>query len=341
MRPAPAPEADRPAGPTGSMRPETAARVAVFVEELRRHRVYWHVVAVLVCGSAARGEDRPDSSGGGSDIDLMVVTASRSPLVGRRIAHVLEGFRSSGIEGGQVPRATLDVHRTLLNYEARCNGAVVDGERAVLDEIPMRGPGDIPRWEAVRLLFNRLFEHVKLSAGLVDEESCISKTYEAIGEAQLVLEGRYRPSFTERWEEVRAHPLAEVVPRLQDKYLQTASRRTGVSDAPIASLETALADLLAALDAALDLYTGRDGDLQIKLTALSRQERNWHHRLYWIARSALRREPIWRYVQTDPSLVIWREGLDYLTGRGSAVDPVDLLFRWQTCPQILRPKVCP
>jgi predicted nucleotidyltransferase len=334
-------EADHRVDSSGSMRPETAARVATCVEELRRRRVYRDVLAVVVCGSAGRGEDRPLPVGGGSDIDLMVITASRSPFVGRRIAQVLDEFRHHGIEGGQIPRATLRVHRTLLNYEARCNGTVVDGERAVLEEIPMRGPADIPQWEAVRLLFNRLFEHIKLSAGLLDEDSCIAKTYEAIGEAQLVLERRYRPSFAERWEEVRERPLPETIPRLQEKYLQTAARRIGATAPPIASVERARTDLLQALSAALGLYTGLDRDLQAKLAALSRQERNWLHRVYWIARSAVRREPILHYVRTDPSLVIWRDGLDYLTGRASAADPVKLVLRWQTCPQILRPRVCP
>jgi predicted nucleotidyltransferase len=332
-------EADHRVDSSDSMRPETAARVAACVEELRRQRVYRHVLAIVVCGSAGRGEDRPLPTGGGSDIDLMIITDSRSPFVGRRIAQVLNESRDSGIEGGQVPRATLRVHRTLLNYEARCNGTVVDGARAVLAEIPMRGPADIPRWEAVRLLFNRLFEHIKLSAGLQDEDSCIAKTYEAIGEAQLVLERRYRPSFTERWDEVRERPLPETVPRLQEKYLQTAARRIGATAHRIASIETARKDLLQALNAALGLYTGLDGDLQAKLVALSRQERNWLHRIYWIVRCELRREPILRYVRTDPSLVIWRDGLDYLTGRAPAADPVKLVLRWQICPQILRPRV--
>jgi predicted nucleotidyltransferase len=325
----------------GAIRPETAARLEPLLDALRRHRVYRHVTAVVVCGSAGRGEDRPLATNGGSDIDLMVITDSRSPFLGRSIARVIDASADSGIEGGQVPRATLRVHRTLLNYEARCNGAVVDGDSQVLAEIPMSGPDDIPRWEAVRLLFNRLFEHIKLSAGLLDEDFCVAKTYEAIGEAQLVLERRYRPSFAGRWEEVRQHPLAETVPRLQEKYLQTAARRLGDSVAPVTSVEVARADLLYALGAALRLYTGAAGDIQATLAAVSRQERNLLHRLYWIARSAVRREPVLRYVRTDPSLVIWRDGLDYLTDRARATDPLKLLLRWQTCPQILQPRVCP
>ena len=324
---------------SGSMRPETGAVVAECVENLRVDRVYRHIVAVVVCGSAGRGEDRPLA--GGSDIDLMVVTASRSPFVGGRIAQVLDESRHLGIEGGQVPRDTLRVHRTLLNYEARFNGTVVDGDAAVLEEIPMRGPADIPRWEAVRLLFNRLFEHIKVRAGLLEEDSCIAKTYEAIGEAQLVLERRYRPSFAERWKEVHDRPLPEAVPALQAKYLWTAARRTGTPTRPIASIETARNDLLQALDAALGRYTAVDGDMQTRLVALSRQERNWSHRVYWMARCVLGREPVRRYLRTDPSLVIWRDGLDYLNDRAPTTDPLKLVLRWQTCPQILRPRVCP
>jgi predicted nucleotidyltransferase len=326
---------------SGSMRPATASRVAGAVRALRRDRVHRQILAVVVCGSAARGEERPLSSQGGSDIDLMVITASRSPAVGRRIARVLAEFRDLGIEGGQVPRATLRVHRTLLNYEARCNGAVVDGDPMVLRDIPMRKAEDIPRWEAVRLLFNRLFEHVKLCAGQLDALSCVAKTYEAIGEAQLVLQGRYRPSFAERWQEVRDRPLPETVNELQKKYLATAELRNGGASGPGVSVATARSDLLQALGAALALYTHVDEDLQTKLVALSRLEHNRLHRVYWMARCAARGEPVLRYLRNDPSLIIWRDGLEYLSADASSIDPAELILSWQSCPQILRPRVCP
>src|SRR5581483_11688732 len=96
----------------------------------------------------------------------------------------------------------------LLNYEARWTGRVIEGDPRVLEAIPMTHAADIPRWEAARLLFNRLMEHVKLLAGTASPPAVVQKSYEALSEAYLVIERRYRPSFRERLEEVRARPLA-------------------------------------------------------------------------------------------------------------------------------------
>ena len=145
----------------------------------------------------------------------------------RAVERVIARHAARGIEGGRVPVGTLR-YATLTNYEAGRAGVVVDGDAEVLGRIALDRAEDIPSWEAVRLLANRLFEHLKHRAGSIAAEDAVRKSYEAIGEAQLVLEGRYRPSFRDRATEIRRLPLDSPVAGASERYLEAAdSRRTG------------------------------------------------------------------------------------------------------------------
>ncbi len=234
------------------MHPEVAYRVDAFVEDLRGSPAGGDVLGVVVSGSAAREEERWVDGRLESDIDVMVVSRS-SPLRLDRAAAVQKVFAAhadANVEGGRVPAATLD-YATLANFEARRRGVVVDGDAALLDRIRLAEPADIPAWEAVRLLANRLFEHLKHRGGIASGHSATVKSYEAIGESQLVLERRYRPSFLERVGEMRRQPLACPVPRAQELYIAAVEQRQGLPTPVDATPEQALADLSRQLGHAL------------------------------------------------------------------------------------------
>jgi predicted nucleotidyltransferase len=318
------------------MHPDARRRVEPVLEELMASPVARRVVAVVVCGSAARGEESL-AEGAPSDIDLRVVTDSPSPLLGRRISQILERHSDTGVEGGQVPRRTLSAHRTLVNYEAKLTGAVVAGDPAVLDLIPMRRPAEIPEWEGVRLLLNRVMEHVKVLASRQPAQLAVSKTYEALVEQRLLVEGRYVPTFAQRCEEVRRAAPGGPVQELREKYLATYRVRAG-DQATLPDLTVAAEDLLAGIGDALRGYTGRDGGLLEELDRVSSGERNVAHRLYWLGVQTLQGRPWEASVFEDPSIAIWRNGVNLVSGRPHGIDVERLLGAWRLCPQILTPK---
>ncbi len=318
-----------------AMHPATRARVDELVGDLRSDPVSRRIAAVVVCGSAARGEETDDDGG---DIDVMVITTGRSPLVGRAIARVMSRHASAGIEGGQVPRATLASHRTLVNFEARANGVVVDGDARVLDAVAVRRPADIPVWEAVRLVLNRLFEHVKVETGETSADRCVLKSYEALGEAQLVLERRYEPSFARRWAAAEARPLGGPVADLQRRYAETAAVRRAQARRISASLQDARRDLLVGASHAIAACVGTP-DVHLGLGRVARHERHLTQRVYWALGARNGPREALASLRSDPSLLIWDRGHAHVSGRRRQ-DPRRLLSDWKRCPQIYDPVAC-
>jgi predicted nucleotidyltransferase len=313
-------------------------RVEAFVADLRDSPVTQNVLTVVIVGSASRGEQWPATDRRNSDIDVMVVTRSSSPLLGRRIARILEPHHASGLEGGQVPLATLSRHRTLINYEARWSGCVVDGDAAVLTRIPMRGPDEIPHWEAVRLLLNRVMEHVKLRSGSTTPETVAQKSYEALGEALLVLERRYRPTFRDRLDEIREQPLATSA-ELNAAVVRALERRAYGRDAhEPQAVDEALSDLYAGLDFTLTRYLGTERPIRAQLDHLGRRHRHILQRLYWAAVGPFPASLSPRALREDPSIGVWRAGLDVLDGHQPSGRAQALVHTWARCPQILDAK---
>ena len=317
------------------MNSEIERRVDRFVEDLRAAPVSRDVEAVVVAGSAAREEERWVDGRLASDIDVMVISRSSPARVDRTraVQRVVATHAGAGIEGGRVPMSTLR-YASLANYEARHGGIVVDGPPAVLRRIPMQKPSDLPVWEAVRLLANRLFEHLKHHAGMISAEATVLKTYEAIGESQLVLEGRYRPSFRERVDEMRRMPLEGAVRDASTQYAACEPFRRGQARIDLTPAQ-ALPDLLAQLDAAFVAFHGARGSLAGHLGALARSERHLSQRAYWLAIAAGRGDPGY-LPNVDPIIRLWGAALDALKGRTVAKDADRLVRLWQQCPQILR-----
>jgi hypothetical protein len=321
---------------SGQMHPAVQAAVGHFVADLKRERIYPHVLGVVICGSAARGEERCSEDGNPvSDIDVMVVTDSGSLLLGRAITRLVAHHASGGLEGGMVPLKSLREHRTLVNYDAKHGGRVVDGSPALLDTIPMTRPDQIARWEAVRVLFNRLFEHLKLVCGATNDALCAGKSYEALAAAELVLEDRFTPSFRLQRAEVETVPLQPLVPDLQAKFLLALALRENGDITVATMVRESLADLRLGIDRTLSRYMRREGSVQEHLLRLSREERHWQHRLYWFAKEGMGGRLSLSSLVEEPILTIWRDAFEAMA------DPVpsdaraaELLSAWRSCPQI-------
>ena len=317
------------------MRDEVARRVSVFVADLREATIWPQVRAVVVSGSAAREEEIWEGSKLISDIDMMVVTERSSLRLAGAIEAVIGRHRAAGIRGGRETLKALRSYGMLSFYEARHNGVVVAGDSAVLEVIPMEGPNDIPRWEAVRIIGNRILAHVKALDGLSSWDTAVSKTYEALAEACLVLEGRYRPSYRERLAEIENKPLDPIVPNLNVFVRATIeSRLTDHRPVP-RTPGAALQDLLVGFSVALSKYLGSEGSLDQLINELGHRERHMLHRLYWSSLMLRRRR--WPSVRVDPIIDVWSRALRSATGRSP--DP-HVLDDWRICPQILKP-ACP
>jgi hypothetical protein len=319
------------------MHPEVRLRVMDFVADLRRDPCYRDVLAVLVAGSAAREEERWRGDRLDSDIDVMVVARSSTLRLDRTraVERVIAAHAERGIEGGRIPVASLR-YATLTNYEAAVAGVVVEGDRQVPERIPLDRADDIPAWEAVRLLANRLFEHLRHRAGLIGAEAAVRKSYEAIGEAQLVLEGRYRPSFSERAGEIRRRPLSSPVAGASERYLEAADSRRGGAAMEGGQVDIALGDLLCQLTHAMRLHSGRPGDLGQQLRELALAERHLSHRAYWAGLGLLGARDGMHAPTQDPIVRLWRAAVASLGGRSTSTEAGELVRLWLRCPQILR-----
>ena len=304
----------------------------MFVADLRETTIWPQVRAVVVSGSAAREEEIWDGGKLISDIDMMVITERSSLRLAGAIDAVIARHRAAGIDGGRIPLQALRSYGMLSFYEARHNGVVVAGDSAVLEVVPMEGPNDIPRWEAVRVIGNRILEHVKAAEGQGSWDSAVSKTYEALCEACLVLEGRYRPSFRERLAEIEDKPLGPIVPDL-NIFARAAIESRLTDHRPVPKTPgAALQDLLVGFSVSLSKYLDSAGSLDQLINELGHRERHLLHRLYWSS-LMLRR---WRRprVRVDPIIDVWSRALASMTARSPDSHVLD---DWRICPQILKP----
>jgi hypothetical protein len=320
-----------------SMDARVKDRVEEFLASLDRSPVARHVLGVVVAGSAARGEEVWQGERLLSDIDLMVLTRRTSPRLIARVGQLIARHRDRGIDGGPVPLGPLARHLTLAFYEARANGVMVRGPLDLDRLIPATAPADLPVWEGVRVLANRLVEHVKYDEGLISAERAVAKSYESLAEAMLVLERRCRPSYAERLAEIeREAPAAprEVVDRmLAVLRARVHQRAPAPEDVTAAQVRLARGHLLDGFATVASRHTGVSGEAADQLRVLAGRERHWRHRLYWAAVQLRRRHRV--DVSTDPVIGVWRRTLDLLERGSTPAERRALLGDWRGCPQIL------
>jgi hypothetical protein len=320
------------------MDPRIAARVAGFLADLDRDPVAAEVLGVVVSGSAARGEEIWRGAELLSDIDLMVVTRRTNPRLIAAIDAVISRHRDAGIDGGQTPLGPLARYLTFAFYEARSTGQVVRGEVDLAKLIPPIEPDALPVWEGFRVLANRLVEHVKFARGLIPENRVVAKSYEALGEAYLVAERRYRPSYAGRLAELEQRPpqvppdvVAGMLAVLRDRLGGRAAEPAhGMPD--VATARKHLIDGLAQIGA---VVTGRTETAAAQLRTVARTSRHWRHRLYWAAMLARQGRLTELRLAPDPILRVWVRTLALVSGPATDADRDRLLADWRSCPQLL------
>jgi hypothetical protein len=315
--------------------PPVKERVDGFLAALERDPVSAHVLGVVVSGSAARGEEIWAGDTLLSDIDLMVLVRRTDPRLIGAIDRVMAPLRHTGIDGGAVPVGPLRRHHTLAFHEARANGVVVAGRVDLATLVPDGPDADLPVWEGVRILGNRVLEHVKYVEGLIPAERVVAKSYEALAEAYLVAERRYRPSYRERLAELE-YCAPHAPPQVYAAMLGVLRARLG--GAPFtAPVEQARAHLVNGLARLITRYAGIEQNALAGLVRLGRFERHWHHRLYWNARLA--KQHRWAEIDPtiDPILRVWQRALrlDAAPELSTSEQRRRVLADWRACPQIL------
>jgi hypothetical protein len=314
--------------------PRVKERVDEFLATLERAPVSRFVLGVVISGSAARGEEIWHGDELVSDIDLMVLTRRTDPRLIAGIERVVAAHRDRGVDGGQVPLGPLARYLTLAFFEARETGVAVRGDVDVRRLIPPTDPADLPVWEGVRVLANRLLEHVKHDEGLVEPDRVAAKSYEALAEAYLLAEGRYRPTYAARLREIE-HAAPEVPAEVVASMVAALRYRLGQGPPPDLDLAAARAHLVAGLGRIAGVYTGTAGDPAAQLRRLARVERHLRHRVYWAGRAAAQRR--WADVDlaVDPVIKVWQRALALVTEGSTVEQRRRLLADWRACPQIL------
>jgi hypothetical protein len=171
----------------------------------------------------------------------------------------------------------------------------------------------------------------------------VAKSYEALAEAYLVREGRYRPSYAERLAEIDHQPPTAPDEVVDGMRAVLRNRLHGTDAAPRFGLAAARQHLIAGLGLLIARYTGAPdptdesgrASAYAGLARLARTEQHWRHRLYWSA--ALAREGRVGEVDlaVDPVVRIWQRALAYTTTGATAAQRRRLLNDWRHCPQLL------
>ena len=188
---------------------QTAHRLAAILEG--------HYMAILLVGAAARGESTMGPTGALlSDLDFLVVLPQRHLLPAllaerrcRRLitAHGAPFAPTVSIGFGSAVPGFWRV-ATPLMWELRQAGRVLAGAAAVTQWPAIQHTDQIPAWEGIRLVANRICEVLTAwarvgradlaGAGEELEYACV-KLILACSESDLIAAGTYQPTYSRRW----------------------------------------------------------------------------------------------------------------------------------------------
>ena len=177
--------------------------------------------AVFLLGGFGRAEGSAVVEEGGAralnDYDLLVISQDergKRPLrdVSRTLA---EAFRIDFVDIGLWSPAVLDrLSPTIFNYDLKHGAQVLFGRAELLDRVPCFTATQLPPWEGVQLLLNRMAGLLSGFAlrgepALVERvgpqyfRNQVVKVLVACGDALIVQEGAYRHRYAERREILR------------------------------------------------------------------------------------------------------------------------------------------
>jgi len=201
-----------------------------------------NVRSIVLTGGFGRGEGGVISDGQGSfqpvnDYDMLVITRRDNlpaRLWLRRRLKALEPALSKacGVRvdiACKTPRMLRDLPHTVDACETALGHRVLRGDSAPLEAICWRDPAQLPALEAIRYLFNRgaalLWARRMLEASAGNNEDqrqfvwiAIQKARLSWGDALLLLNGRYAPSYSARMDRLSEIALPDELGFVRDAY---------------------------------------------------------------------------------------------------------------------------
>ena len=276
-----------------------------------------------------------------SDLDLLVVSKFSNPLLSRRLK-AIEGFYNAKLSFhvniGCMALRVFKKNKSLLLYETKKEGHVIYGEPTVLDCISMNSPADIPKWEGVRLLFNRFFELLKAKVFDEDISYPMVKAYLAIGEAYLVFDGRYTTTYKGRLEEIQRKSMYPVSKLLEKFVLCSKYKLNLVSSLNNLSYDETMSDLVEAISYFLKFYSATNHasleQVELTLNTLSKTLYTPTHAAVFFTKKILAGQFDGHVIFREPCIDVWIKGIQLVNECPmDGVHAAQIISDWETAEQ--------
>ncbi len=267
------------------------------------------LVALAVIGAAARGEETWKDGKLVSDLDLVAVVRWPNPLTVRRFLRTGHHF-GEGVELGCWPLFSLSRYRTLAFYEAKRTAWVCWGKPDVFELVRLDSMRDIPRWEGIRLLLNRVQDCLKPHLGLMPPWYAAVKAYLALGEAGLVFSGRYEPSYRARWAQLEPEGQVLESRELWERVRWAKELKLGERACPgVIDEREHERWLLEGLRLLLSRYLEQEVTVEAGLHLLAQRNRHLIHRALYIKRHVRHPHRWVEAIGRDPAFAVWTRAI--------------------------------
>lgn len=296
------------------------------------------IIALVLTGSISRGEGSFVTDARGTtrligDIEFLLVANDLNE--GRRKAMELERVLSEMLRRRNI-EAQVDVTAAPLTYfeglsphifgvELKVHGKVIAGDLSIMERIPEFGAKDIPAWDALHLLFNRMVEQIIALEMLVD------------GDLEDLKRAHYQNiKFTL---DIGGSLLASL-----GLYRTTYAERAGVMDVALAEIKNeAVRDVLSGLSN--DVKMATEVKLNPVLDPVLALDSDGSPVLEELRESVLKRwlelarigKSLWMWEMNRYLASGWSDDVDFLLGRYCKKEKVTArLYGWSKCLRRLR-----
>jgi predicted nucleotidyltransferase len=297
------------------------------------------LLAISLVGAISRGEETWANGKLVSDIDILLITRRTNPFLERKIAEFWKSLTydvKADLEIGCVSFKNLKKERDLENYEGKVSGKVIWGNKQIFNHVPIQRSEEIPKWEGIRLLLNRVFEQLKALCGKTNMAYAIAKTYLAIGEAYLIFDGRYRCSYRERLDQIRNKCDLHIVNDFAQKFEECSKFKLNGCTEMNLTFGQAREDLLSAIFFFLSAYTGRNAPIDKNIEMVARHFYRPIHGAYFISRKALQKQIALKALFKEPCFIVWKEAIKLLRKDSIQVEQIaNVINDWHIAPQVV------
>jgi hypothetical protein len=296
-------------------------------------------LAISLVGAVARGEETWINGKLAGDVDLLLITKRTNLFAERKIAESVKDLTCDSnfaISVGCIPLKNLKKMKDLETYECKESGKLIWGDKNVFDNIPIKRPEEIPKWEGIRLLLNRVFEQLQASCGEKSKTYAIAKTYLAIGEAYLIFDGRYRCSYKERLDQIRTKCNVGIVENFPEKFEQCSRYKLNKCSEMNLTFDEAREDLLNAISFFLSTYNGSNLSINQNVTKISRHFYSASHSACFFIKKAVQKDIVLKSLLKEPCFIIWEEAIGLLRENSIQIERIKSIVRdWYSTPQVL------